>query len=292
MTAVVIGNLDGVHLGHRALIDTAKATGANVQALTFEPHPRQYFAPEKEGFRLSSPEQKIKLLNRFGIDQVHAVGFDDDFAKMTAKEFARDLLVGQLEASHVIIGEDFRFGRGREGTVDILTELGLSLGFQTHIVPTLRDDSGMPYSSTRVRAALSRANFSAATSLLGHPWIFNGTIFKGQQLGRTIGMPTANIELGDYQRIPYGIYALWVGLGDETPARPAVGYIGHRPTVGGEEEWFEAHLFDFDEDIYGVNLNVQPVKFLRGDQKFDGLEPMMAQMQIDLSQARLALGSQ
>lgn len=293
MTTYIIGNLDGVHRGHQALITVgetvARRLDGSLAALTFEPHPRQVFAPEKSAFRLTTPAQKRALLGQYGVAQMEVVPFSRTFAQQPATAFTRELLAGKLGAKAVIIGEDFRFGHDREGDIALLRAEGEELGFEVHAVPAVKDESGQPYSSTRVRSAIQEADFTLAEKLLGHPWQFEGEVFQGQQLGRTISIPTANILLGDYQRFPYGIYAARVGIGNAPVTRPAAAYLGRRPTLNGEPEWFEAHLLDFDQDIYGQKITVELVQFLRGDMKFEGLDDLLAQMNQDIGEARALL---
>ena len=281
--AVAIGNMDGVHPGHQALIEAAKATGLMPTVLTFEPHPRQVFAPEKAPFRLQTKAQKVATLRSLGIERVAVVPFSRDFAAQSAKAFVEDLLIGHLNAGAVIVGEDFRFGQSREGDIATLQ----AYDFDVKIIPPVEDEVGLAFSSTRIRAAIAEGDMEAANRLLGRPWVIEGEVFKGQQLGRTIGIPTANILLGDYQRPPYGIFAAWVIVKDKR--WPSAMYLGKRPTVQGQDEWLEAFLLDFDGDLYGQTITVEPVTMIRPDQAFDGIDALKAQMDRDIAAIRALL---
>lgn len=290
-----IGAFDGLHLGHRALIgravSRARELGLPAVAVSFEPLPREFFAKyDKHGAkppRLMLPRAKAEGLFALGCDQVGLLRFNARVASMQAEDFVRQLLVQRLNVREVWVGPDFRFGRGRIGDLDVLQSLGRDFGFSAQAIePVL--SGGERVSSTRVRAALASGDFDTATRLLGRPYAIGGHVVHGKQLGRTLGYPTANLRFGGKTPALLGIYASWVhGVGDAP--WPSVSSFGTRPTVDGIEPLLEAHLFDFDGDLYGQRIEVEFVARLRDEEKFDGLPALVAQMQLDDQQARAIL---
>lgn len=281
---VVIGNFDGVHRGHQAVIgqaqDIAEAEGRPLVVLTFEPHPRSYFRPDDPPFRLTPFGNKAHHIEALEVDGLVALGFDADLAETTAEDFVHKILLEQLGAAHVVVGYDFCFGKGRTGTPDKIEEWG---GIDvTKVSPVASADEEI-YSSTIIRNYLRQGKPGHAAALLGRPFEFEGAVNSGAQLGRSIGFPTANVDLDDYLRPLYGVYA--VRLGIEEDGHPvwydAVANLGKRPTVDGLQELLEVHVFDFDRDIYGQVVRVALIEFIRPEMKFDGLDALKAQIADD-----------
>lgn len=295
--AVAIGNFDGVHLGHRAVIEQAGAIARDERiplgVLTFEPHPRQVFQPFIAPFRLSLLRTKAHLLEALGVDCLYAQHFDLDFARRSAESFVEDVLVRGLKLRHVIVGEDFVFGHRRLGNVDLLRDLGRQAGFRVTCLPPVRDGEGMIIASRRIRELLAAGKPGEAARLLGRFWDIEGRVEQGDQLGRKLGFPTANVALGEHQRPKPGIYAVRAGIdeGAATVWHNGVASLGWRPTFGGQDLRFEVHLFDFTGDLYGRHLRVTLVGYLREELKFDGAEPLIAQMHQDAAQARALLAT-
>ena len=288
--ALAIGNFDGVHRGHRKVIADAARAAAALHAplgvVTFEPHPRRWFNPAAQPFRLTTLDQQERVLADLGVERLHILPFDEDLAELSDEGFAREVLASGLGARHVAAGFDISFGRGRTGSPESLRRYGEALGFSVSIAEPVADGSGEKCSSSAVRQALRDGDMRRAASLLGRPYAIEGVVVHGDQLGRTIGFPTANISLEDYVRPAFGIYACRTRLADGREVA-SVGYVGRRPTVvDGVDERLEVHLFDFDEDLYGQTLDVQLTDLVRGDRKFDSLEAMVAQMEHDAARAR------
>jgi riboflavin kinase/FMN adenylyltransferase len=285
---VAIGNFDGVHLGHCAVIEEtarrAAELGAGHAVLTFEPHPRRVFRPELPPFRLTPYPAKARLIEGLGVDLLFALRFDLDFAKKTPETFAREVLAEGLGVRHVLAGYNFVFGHGRTGTPARLIELGKAYGFGVTIVAPVTRADGEVISATAAREHLQRGAPGAAAALLGRSWEIEGRVEEGDRRGRSIGFPTANIALGEHLRPAAGVYAVEVeGFG------PGVANLGWRPTVGGSDLRFEVHLLDFEGDLYGHTLRVALVEYLRGERKFEGLDALKAQIAEDARQARALL---
>ena len=292
-SVVCIGAFDGLHLGHRALAgracQRARALGVQAVALSFEPLPREFFAGGAKPPRLMLARAKVQGLWDLGCDLVGLLRFNARLASMSAEDFVRTVLVGRLAAREVWVGPGFRFGKGRAGDIELLRTMGAELGFSAHeIEPVLLD--GERVSSTRIRAALTSGDFDSATRLLGRPYAIGGHVVRGQQLGRTLGYPTANLRYGGKTPALRGIYATWVHGVADAPW-PSVSSFGTRPTVFGTEPLLEAHLFDFDGDLYGQRIFVEFVARLRDEEKFPDLPSMVAQIQRDDEQARAILNA-
>jgi riboflavin kinase/FMN adenylyltransferase len=288
MSTVVIGNFDGVHRGHQAVVKQARAiadaAGERVVVLTFDPHPREVLGgPSARRPKLTTLERRVELLRANGADEVVVEPFTLEFAALTPEQFAKDLLAGRLGARAVVVGQNFRFGAKRAGDLAKLRELGAQLGFTAAIAEVAGDARGA-FSSTRVRAAIAAGDLAEAASVLGRPHSISGVVEKGDQLGRTIGFATANLGGVVEMLPPHGVYAIFAG------DRPAVMNIGVRPTVGGTALRIEAHLIDFEGDLYGANLRTDLVARLRGEQKFAGLDALKAQIAKDIEAARATLG--
>ena len=290
-SVVCIGAFDGLHLGHRALVRHAVARarelGLPSVALGFEPLPREFFATATAPPRLTLPRQKIQGLRALGVDVIGLLRFNARLAATNAADFVQKVLVERLRAREVWVGPEFRFGHGRAGNLDLLRELGRRYGFTAHeIAPVLVD--GERVSSTRIRHALASGDFAAATRLLGRPYSIGGSVVRGKQLGRTLGFPTANLRFGGKTPALTGIFATRVH-GVTSEPMPSVANLGTRPTVAGTTPLLEAHLFDFDGDLYGRHIDVEFVARLRDELTFADLPALVAQMHRDAAQARALL---
>jgi riboflavin kinase/FMN adenylyltransferase len=287
-SVVCIGAFDGLHLGHRALVRhavaRARALDLPAVAVSFEPLPREFFAPANPPPRLLFARAKAEGLFALGVDNVGLLRFDARLSSLDAETFVRRVLAQHLHVREVWVGPGFRFGKGRSGDIDTLRRLGESLGFVAgEIEPVMLD--GERVSSTRIRSALQAGDFASAGRLLGRPYAIGGRVVRGEQLGRTLGYPTANIRFAGKTPALSGIYATWVhGVGDRPMA--SVSSLGTRPTVDGVEPLLEAHLFDFDGDLYGRRIEIEFVAKLRDEEKFDDLPALVAQMQRDAERAR------
>lgn len=287
-----IGAFDGLHRGHRALLchaaARAKALGLPLVALSFEPLPREFFAGNNQPPRLMLPRAKFEALRDAGADAVGLLRFDARMAAMSPEAFARNVLAGRVQAREVWVGPDFRFGHRRAGDLGTLQALGAQFGFEAGAIEPLHlDDERI--SSTRIRQALVVGDFEAATRLLGAPYRISGRVVHGRALGRKLGYPTANLRFGGKVPALRGIYATWVHGVGEVPM-PSVSSFGTRPTVYGTEPLLEAHLFDFDGDLYGRRIEVEFVARLRDEVKFPDLPALVEQMHRDAAQARNILG--
>jgi riboflavin kinase/FMN adenylyltransferase len=284
-----LGNFDGVHRGHQRVVDVAmqhaQSLGVPTRILTFEPHPKSIFQPNTAPFRLTPFEVKERLLKSFGVDDVIALPFTHQFSQMIAVDFVKEVLLNQLRVDHVVAGHDFTFGHKRGGD---MRKLGLWLAEHkvgvSEVAPVV-GDKGV-FSSSYARSFLQEGDVRAAIDILGHDWSIAGTIIKGAQRGRTIGTPTANISLGEYLRPKFGVYAVQAGRVGEPLTYSGVANIGRRPTVDGHSENLEAHLFDFDQEIYGQEWEFALKRFIRAEQKFDSLDSLKAQIQRDIEAAR------
>ncbi len=286
-----IGAFDGLHLGHRALVGRAvaraRALGLPAVALSFEPLPREFFARDAKPPRLMLPRAKLEGLYALGCDVIGLLRFNARLAAMPAEDFVRKVLVERLHAREVWVGPEFRFGKGRAGDIALLQAMGAELGFTAHEIEPVQL-AGERVSSTRIRTALGNGDFDTAARLLGRPYAIGGHVVRGQQLGRTLGYPTANLRYGGKTPALRGIYATWVhGVADRP--WPSVSSFGTRPTVFGVDPLLEAHLFDFDGDLYGRRIEVEFVARLRDEEKFPDLPTMVAQIKRDDEQARAIL---
>ena len=286
-SVVSIGNFDGLHLGHRALVDRCRQlAGAELASavMTFEPLPEAFFRPGQAPARVSTVYRKLQLLQEWGIDIVWLNRFNRRFANLTAREFVTLALLETLQAKYVVVGEDFRFGRGREGDVDMLRALGDDMGFDVAIVAAVLHD-GQRISSSRIRRLLADGDFEAAAELLGRPFRMEGHVVRGAGLGRKLNYPTANLRIRAQPSPVGGVLAAFGRIG-RGRWRPAVTNVGRRPAVGGGEPLLEVHFFDFDEDLYGQRLEVQFVAKLRDETDFESIEALVRQMQRDEQVAR------
>jgi riboflavin kinase/FMN adenylyltransferase len=292
-SVIAIGAFDGIHRGHQALLlqvsERAKALGCQPIVVSFEPLPRAYFSREPLA-RLSSVREKLRGFAAAGMSDTLLLRFNAELAAMSADDFVRRVIVDRLAAREVWVGSDFRFGHKRQGDVALLARLGEELGFSACMMPAVQLD-GARVSASRVRMLLAAGEFAGAEPLLGRPFVIDGKVEYGNQLGRTLGYPTANIHLQQRVSPVHGIFAVRVGLGEGECSWPGVASLGVRPTVNQvSEPLLEVHLFDFDGDLYGQRMSVEFVGKLRDEQKFDGLDPLKAQMDHDAHMARELLG--
>jgi riboflavin kinase/FMN adenylyltransferase len=290
--AVALGNFDGVHKGHQALLaraaEHAQALGAPLAVLTFEPHPRRFFVPDTAPFRLTMLPAKLRLLEQYGVQAVLAQHFDTAFAALSADAFVDEVLLRGLGARNVVCGYDFTFGARRGGNVEMLREMGAKKGFGVTVLdPVMRE--GEIYSSTSIREALRVGWPSEAAELLGHAWEIEGVVEEGDKRGRTIGFPTANVALGEHLRPRFGVYAVRALIDGKW--LNGVANLGRRPTIGKLKENFEVNVFDFAGDLYGKTLRVALVDFIRPEMKFSGLDQLKAQIAADAEAARTILSA-
>jgi riboflavin kinase / FMN adenylyltransferase len=292
---LAMGNFDGLHLGHAALIgqarDRAHAAGVPAAVLTFEPHPRSVFMPEGEPFRLTPFRVKEREIARLGVDLLFVQHFDLLFSQRSAESFVEEMIVGAVGATRIVVGHDCTFGNKRRGTPDLLRAEGARHGFGVTVVEPVHGPDAAAYSSTRIRELLRAGKPQEAAKQLGRFWEIDGRVMTGDKRGRTIGFPTANLGLGEFLRPMFGVYAVRVsGDGPDDPLAgrtvDGVANIGLRPTVGTPEPRLEAHLFDTDADLYGRHLRVQLVEFIRPEKRFSGLDALKAQIAEDAARAR------
>lgn len=288
--SVAMGNFDGVHLGHRSVIDLARRPGAPLGIVTFEPHPRQVFAPDGAPFRLMNAEARANRLAKLGVQHLYQLPFDKTLAALTPEAFARDVLAEGLGVSHVVVGADFCFGKGRAGTAADLTALGQQHGFDVTIAPLL-SVGGREVSSTAIRQSLSEGRPRDAAAMLGHWHRIEGAVIHGEKRGRELGYPTANMSVDGLHLPRHGVYAVKVDILSGPQAGPHIGAasLGVRPMFGENRPNLETFLFDFAGDLYGHHLSIAFVDFLRPELKFDSLDALIAQMEADCTQARAIL---
>lgn len=287
---VALGNFDGVHRGHRAVIAAARKRarklGRPVAAMTFAPHPRQFFRPQEPLFLLSSERDKLRLLASTGLDGAVIMRFDATLSSTTAQDFIERILIGKLGIGAAAIGFDFHFGQNRGGSPAYLAEQGAKLGFAVDVVPPLEDE-GRPVSSGSIRAALSAGRVVEATELLGAPWFVSGEVIHGEKRGRELGFPTANLRLDPACGLKHGIYAVRVAAGDMR--YDGVASFGRRPMFDDGAPLLEVFLFDFDGDLYGQVIDVAFIGWIRHEQKFESIDALKKHMAADAAQAKDAL---
>lgn len=290
-----LGNFDGVHLGHRHLLNEtaafARDHGAAPGAVLFEPHPRRFFKPGDPPFLLTAPAQRDALLRQAGAEKIFTVAFDRTLASMTPGDFVNGVLKDRLGLKGVVTGADFRFGKGRAGDGAALKALGEAAGLKVKLVETLAESpQAEKFGSSAVRAALQAGDVEKAAAMLGRPWSVAGRVGEGRKVGRTIGFPTANMTLGDLIEPRKGVYATRASVGGKT--YNAVSNFGRRPTVeaGDSPPLLETYLFDFGGDLYGREMEVAFIAFLRDEKKFDSLDALKAQIAEDSARAKTILG--
>ncbi|MEZ5841536.1 MAG: bifunctional riboflavin kinase/FAD synthetase [Hyphomicrobiales bacterium] len=290
---VAIGNFDGVHRGHQAVLDVAREEAARhgvpALALTFEPHPRTLFRPEAPVFRLTPPDVKAEVMDALGLDGIVVVPFDREFASRSADDFIGDVLIGALGMRHAVTGHDFHFGRDRQGSPSFLKAAGADRDFGVTVVSAFSDEGGALVSSSRVRAALEAGDIALANGLLGYHWFVRATVRHGDKRGRTLGFPTANMALGADCRLRHGIYA--VTLRHDGKVWQGVASYGRRPTFDDGAPLLEVFVFDFSGDLYGATVEVALHGHIRDELKFDSVDALVARMHRDSDEARAMLAA-
>jgi riboflavin kinase/FMN adenylyltransferase len=288
--ALAIGNFDGVHRGHQevlnAAIKIAKQEGRRSGAVVFEPHPREFFAPDTPFFRLTPLPLKLELLEALGLDQTYVIPFDQALASLSAEAFATEVVAKGFGASHVVVGHDFSFGKGRTGTTEGLASLGRALGFGVDVVAPV-GAHGATFSSSRIREHLRQGETREAADQLGYWWRVRGRVEPGAGRGKGLGFPTLNLKLAPGQAVRHGIYVMRIDV--DGHSHPAAGYVGSRPTFGEGDPVLEAYLLDFAGDLYGKEVDAEFVAFLRPDQTFATPEALSMQMREDCDKARTVL---
>jgi len=287
--SVAIGNFDGVHVGHQSVIDIARQAGdgAPLGVLTFEPHPREYFAPDAAPFRLMGREARAHRLEKLGVERLYELNFNAALSALSPRAFCEEVISGGLGLAHVVVGADFCFGQGRAGDAADLRAFGQEMGFGVTIAPLLEGADG-EVSSTAIRAALSEGRPRDAAAMLGHWHRIDGPVLGGEQRGRELGYPTANMSIKGLHPPRFGVYAVLVDVLDGPHAGHYHGAasLGVRPMFDGEEPNIETYLFDFSGDLYGAELSVALVEYLRPEETFDGLAAFVSQMDADCARAR------
>ncbi|MCP3880563.1 MAG: bifunctional riboflavin kinase/FAD synthetase [Sulfitobacter sp.] len=289
-----IGNFDGVHLGHRSVIDMARAAlpDAPLGVVTFEPHPREYFAPDAPPFRLMGAEARAHQLQKIGVDKLYELGFDAALSGLSPRAFAQEVIVDGLGLRHVVVGADFRFGKARAGTAEQLQAFGAEMGFGVTIAPLMAKGPDT-VSSTAIRNALTEARPRDAAAMLGHWHRVEGPILHGEKRGRELGYPTANMSIDGLHPPAFGVYAVLVDVleGPQAGRYHGVASLGVRPMFGENKANLETFIFDFKGDLYGKHVSVALVDHLRGEEKFDSLDALITQMDADSVQARSILAA-
>ncbi len=289
--SAAIGNFDGVHRGHQYVIDIARTEAARIGAplgvMTFEPHPREYFAPKAPPFRLMNAEGRANRLDWLGVDKLYELSFNDTLSAKTPEAFARDVITAGLGLKHVVVGEDFQFGKDRAGNSEILAELGRALGFGVTIAP-LMHDTGDEISSTAIRAALTNGCPRDAARMLGHWHRIDGEVIRGDQRGRDLGFPTANMSIRGLHPPKFGVYAVRVDVltGAYAGTYGGAASMGVRPMFGENLPNLESYLFDFSGDLYGEQVSVALIEYLRPEEVFASVDALIAQMNADCARAR------
>lgn len=290
--SAAIGNFDGVHRGHQRVIDLARRSDMPLGMVTFEPHPREYFAPETPPFRLMNPEARANRLARLGVEFLYELPFDSGLAGLSAEGFARDVLAEGLGLRHVVVGADFCFGKGRLGTASDLVSLGAQLGFEVTVAPLLADGDRV-FSSTAIRTALSEGRPRDAAAMLGHWHRIEGEVLHGAKRGRDLGYPTANMSIAGLHPPRFGVYAVQVDIlsGPHAGRHGGVASLGVRPMFGENLPNLETFLFDFTGDLYGTHLSVALIDHLRDEMRFESLDALITQMDADSARARAILAA-
>ncbi|MEZ5939365.1 MAG: riboflavin biosynthesis protein RibF [Hyphomonadaceae bacterium] len=292
--AVALGNFDGLHAGHRAVLSAARkeaeARSLGFAVATFEPAPRRYFQPDAPPFRILTAHRRAQVLEQLGVNTCFILQFDAGIATMSDEAFVETCLHQGMGAKVVCVGDNFRFGRGRMGDIDSLRRLGGERGMDLVVQETVVS-GGERVSSTRVRTAIEAGDMATVREALTDVWVVDAVVEHGNKRGRTFGFPTANLRLGEIIHPAFGVYALWARIEGESDWRPAVANFGRTPTTGLRDPLLEVMIFDFDRDIYGARLQAGLVQFLRPELHFDSIEAMIAQMGRDVEQAKAVLAS-
>lgn len=294
--SAAIGNFDGVHLGHQSVIEMAhtqaQAIGAPLGLVTFEPHPRQYFAPDAPAFRLMGREARANRLAKLGVERLYELNFNAALAGLSPRDFAQDVIADGLGLKHVVVGADFCFGKGRSGTAQDLQAFGAEMGFGVSIATLLSGSAG-EVSSTAIRTALAEGRPRDAATMLGHWHRIEGEIIGGEQRGRQLGYPTANMSIDGLHPPRFGVYAVLIDIlnGPHAGQYHGAASIGVRPMFNGERPNLETFIFDFSGDLYGADASVALIDYLRPEARFDGLPALIAQMDADCAKARSILAA-
>ncbi len=290
--SVAMGNFDGLHLGHQSVIDLARRPTAPLGVVTFEPHPRQVFTPEAPPFRLMNAEARANRLSKLGVQDLFQLPFDSGLALLSPEAFAHDILARGLGVSHVVVGADFCFGKGRSGSATDLRALGAELGFDVTIASLIAMD-GTEISSTAIRQALTDGRPRDAAAMLGHWHRIDGAVIHGEKRGRELGYPTANMSVEGLHLPRFGVYAVKADIltGPQAGSYMGAASLGVRPMFGANRPNLETFLFDFSGDLYGQHLSIAFIDYLRPELKFDGLEALITQMDADCAQARSILSA-
>jgi riboflavin kinase/FMN adenylyltransferase len=290
--SVAMGNFDGVHLGHQSVIDRARSSDMPLGIVTFEPHPRQHFAPDAPAFRLMNAEARANRLAKLGVTALYELPFDATLAGLSPEDFARAVLAEGLGVAHVVVGADFCFGKGRRGTAADLQALGQRFGFAVTIAPLLAV-GGVEVSSTAIRTALAEGRPRDAATMLGHWHRIEGAVIHGEKRGRELGYPTANMSVAGLHLPRLGVYAVRADVltGPQAGSYMGAASLGVRPMFGVNQPNLETFLLDFTGDLYGQHLSIGFVDFLRPELKFDGLPALITQMEADCSKARQILSA-
>ncbi|MEQ1783073.1 MAG: bifunctional riboflavin kinase/FAD synthetase [Hyphomonadaceae bacterium] len=292
--AIALGNFDGLHAGHRAVIEDArrmsKKIGAPLGVATFEPAPRRFFQPDAPPFRLMTPLRRQIALDAIGVEQLHLLHFDAVMASMTDREFCERVVIEEVGARAVSVGFDFRFGKGRMGDAESLRRIGADLGFDVSVVAEVKE-GGAKVSSSGIRTAIESGDMECAARALGEAWLVDAIVEHGEKRGRTLGFPTANMTLGEIVHPAHGVYAVWTRIEGEAVWRSGVASFGRTPTTGLRDALLEVVIFDWSGDLYGKRLHTAFVKYLRPEAKFDGLDALVKQMHADAAEARRVLAA-
>lgn len=291
--AVALGNFDGMHAGHRAVVEAARevgSAGAPWVVATFDPTPRDLFAPDGPPSRIHTSRQRLRALERMGVDACVLIPFDRDLSQLSDEAFVDDVLCSGFGAGGVSVGFDFRFGRGRMGDAARLKELCGARDLDVRIVEEVSDEGGK-LSSTRIRAAISGGELDAARALLGDWWVVDAVVENGEQRGRTLGFATANMRLGRLIAPPFGVYAVFGRVVGDEAWLPAVASFGRTPTTGLRDPLLEVHFIDFEGDLYGKEVETAFVRYLRPEVEFSSIEALVTQMELDRSQAKSVLAA-
>lgn len=294
--SAAIGNFDGVHLGHQAVIEIARQGAVDracpLGVMTFEPHPREVFAPDGPPFRLMNSEARANRLEKLGVDILYELSFSPALSGLSAEAFAREVICDGLRLSHVVIGRDFHFGKGRSGSAADMEVFGADMGFDVTVVDLI-ETGGIEVSSTRIREALSQGDPGTAAAMLGHWHRIEGEVIRGDQRGRLLGYPTTNMSIAGLHPPKFGVYAVLVDVltGEHAGAYHGVASMGVRPMFGENLPNLETFIFDFSGDLYGEHLSVALIEYLRPEEKFDGVDALVKQMDLDSDRARAILAA-
>jgi riboflavin kinase/FMN adenylyltransferase len=287
--SIALGNFDGIHKGHQEIIaqtlKIAKNSGTKSAVMTFEPHPVSIFNPKVENFRLTTLAQKARRLAELGVDFLFAVDFDEEFAATTAEKFIQDILADKLAVSNVIIGYDFIFGHKRGGNGEMLKSMADKCGYAFTQIAAI-GQQGEIFSSTKIRQKLQAGDLAQVKFMLGHNYVIAGYVERGENRGKGLGFPTININSGDMLRPKSGVYAVKISLESDSKIFKGVANIGTKPTFGESEQTLEVHIFDFDKDIYGTNVEIEFIEYIRDERKFADIAQLQAQIANDCEKAR------